>query len=87
MVLACFSFWAECCPNLARNMPSRFIAGGLLFLYDFGMEKMLETLKQIGLPADEIIRVTTYYGPDVDGLTQYVLYMRAMFDDRREYVD
>ena len=30
-------------------MPSRFIAGGLLFLYDFGMEKLLETLEQIGV--------------------------------------
>lgn len=51
------------------------------------MDKLIETLKRIGLPNDEINRVTTYYGSDVDGLSDYVLYMRAMFDDRHEYLD
>jgi len=51
-----------------------------------GMEQMIETLKRIGLPADEITRVTIYYGSDIDGMKQYVLYMKAMFDDRHEYI-
>ena len=50
------------------------------------MEEMIKTLKRIGLPAEEITRVTTYYGSDMDGLRNYVLYMRAMFDDCHEYV-
>lgn len=51
-----------------------------------GMEQMIEILKSIGLPADEITRVTAYYGSDIDGMKQYVLYMKAMFDDRHEYI-
>lgn len=51
------------------------------------MEQMIKTLKRIGLPTEEITRVTTYYGSDIDGLRQYVLYMRAMFDDSHEFVD
>ena len=50
------------------------------------MEKLLETLKNIGLPDDEIARVKAYYINDYDGLLQYVLYMRAILDDRHEYV-
>lgn len=54
---------------------------------NIGMDQMIETLVKIGLPASEIERVKRYYGNDMDGLRNYVLYMRAMFDDRREYVD
>jgi len=51
------------------------------------MKELITTLQRIGLPADEITRVTTYYGSDIDGLRKYVLYMRAMFDDCHEYLD
>ena len=51
------------------------------------MKQIIETLKRIGLPAEEIARVTTYYGSDMDGLRDYVLYMRAVLDDRHEYLD
>ena len=51
------------------------------------MDKLLQTLKEIGLPAVEVERVRTYYGDDLDGLQHYVLYMRAMLDDRHEYLD
>jgi hypothetical protein len=44
-------------------------------------------LVKIGLPAAEIERVKRYYANDIDGLSEYVLYMKAMFDDRHEYVD
>lgn len=50
------------------------------------MEKMIETLTRIGLPAAEIERVLAYYGEDTDGLQHYVLYMRAILDDGYEYV-
>ena len=51
------------------------------------MEKTIETLKRIGLPDAEIMRVLKYYADDTNGLQQYVLYMRAMFDDQHEFVD
>lgn len=67
-------------------MPFRFISEGLLFLYNFDMEELLKRLEEIGLPVTEIERVVRYYGNDIDGLSEYVLYMRAMFDDRHEYL-
>lgn len=68
-------------------MPLGFIAGGLLFLYHFGMEQLLKTLSEIGLPDDEVRRIGECYRNDLDGLTHYVMYMRAMLDDRHEYLD
>lgn len=50
------------------------------------MEKMIEMLKNIGIPDDEIRRVTEYYQNDLEGFRQYYLYMMAMFDDRNEYI-
>ena len=51
------------------------------------MNEMIEMLADIGLPAAEIERVKRYYENDLDGLSVYVLYMRALFDDRHEYLD
>lgn len=48
---------------------------------------MIKTLRNIGLPAEEIERIRVYYKNDIDGLRQYTLYMRAMLDDRHEYLD
>lgn len=50
------------------------------------MEKMIEMLKSIGIPDDEIRRVIEYYHNDFEGFRQYYLYMRAMFDDREQYI-
>lgn len=50
------------------------------------MEKMIETLKKIGIPDDELNRVIEYYRDDSNGFRQYYLYMRAMFDDREQYI-
>lgn len=50
------------------------------------METLLQILTDIGLPADEVRRVREYYRDDMDGLRDYVLYMRAILDDRHEYV-
>ena len=50
------------------------------------MEEMIGTLKRIGLPDDEIKRIREQYRDDIDGLAAYVLFMRAMFDDKHEYV-
>jgi len=83
MVLACFSFWAGCCPNVARNLPSRFIAGGLLFLYDLGMEKLLETLEKIGIEPETIAKIKQ---ADEQQARESALLLIAMFDDRRDYV-
>lgn len=50
------------------------------------MEELLETLRKIGLPDAEIAHVQGYFDGDIDGLTEYVLYMRAELDDRHEYL-
>ena len=47
---------------------------------------MIATLKRIGVPQDECDRIREYYKDDLDGLAAYVLYMRAMVDDRHEYI-
>ena len=49
------------------------------------MDDLIEMLVKIGLPAAEIERVKRYYANDIDGLSEYVLYMRAMFDDYGQY--
>ena len=51
------------------------------------MEEMIKTLRRIGLPGEEIERITAYYRNDLDGLKHYVMYMRALFDDCHEYLD
>lgn len=51
------------------------------------MEKLLKTLLDIGMPDAEVQRIREYYKYDEAGLRDYVLYIRAMFDDRHEYVD
>ena len=50
------------------------------------MDKMFETLKNIGLPDEEIARIKAYYTNDPDGLRDYLLYVQALFDDRHEYI-
>ena len=61
-------------------MPSRFIAGGLLFLYDFGMEKLLETLEQIGVEPATIDAIR-----DAEDVESALILL--MNDYRHEYVD
>ena len=51
------------------------------------MEQLLIMLLQIGLPADEVRRVRDCYRDDLPGLREYVGYMRAVLDDRHEYLD
>lgn len=50
------------------------------------MEQLLKTLLDIGLPDAEVQRIREYYRNDEPGLRDYVLYMRAMCDDRHEYI-
>lgn len=50
------------------------------------MESLINTLQSIGIPAEEIERIKRCYHNDIDGLREYVLYMRAILDDRHEYV-
>lgn len=51
------------------------------------MEQMITVLEKLGYTADEIDQIEAYYRSDRDGLTSYVLYIRAAYDDRHEYVD
>ena len=48
---------------------------------------MIDTLKRIGVPDSECNRLREQYRDDLDGLAMYVLYMRAILDDRHEYVE
>ena len=50
------------------------------------MEELMATLERIGIPADERKRIQEYYGDDLDGLSEYVLYMRIALDDWHEYL-
>lgn len=50
------------------------------------MEELIQTLIEIGLPSEERERIREYYRDDELGLRHYVRYMRALFDDRHEYV-
>lgn len=51
------------------------------------MDEMISTLERIGLPESECKRIREEYRDDLDGLSLFVLYMRALLDDRHEYVD
>lgn len=48
------------------------------------MERNVEILKQYGFTADEIDQIEAYYRSDG---SSYVQFERAIFDDRREYLD
>lgn len=50
------------------------------------MEQLLKKLAEIGLPPEELQRIIEYYQDDESGLRSYVSYMRAIIDDRHEYV-
>lgn len=50
------------------------------------MEEMIAVLKRIGMPDEECNRVREQYRDDLEGLTMYVLYLRAILDDCHEYV-
>ena len=50
------------------------------------MNELQEELKRLGLPENELARVSAYYGDDYEGLAMYVLFMKAMFDDAHQYV-
>lgn len=47
----------------------------------------MKTLYEIGLPAAEVLRISNCYRDDLPGLREYVGYMRAILDDRHEYLD
>ena len=51
------------------------------------VDEMIATLKRIGVPDSECNRLREQYRDDLDGLAMYVLYMRAILDDRHEYVE
>ena len=50
------------------------------------MEKLIETLRNIGIAdaiCDDVIK---RYDGDIEGLRNYVLLVQAMMDDRHEYM-
>ena len=71
---------------MSCNCPPRVLSNHGQKWDNYAMEKTIQALTRIGLPAAEIERVLAYYGEDTDGLQHYVLYMRAILDDGYEYV-
>ena len=72
-------------------MPVPFLSVCPVFSDNWGkgvteMEDMMATLERLGIPADERKRIREHYGDDMDGLSEYVLYMRIMLDDWHEYL-
>ena len=47
------------------------------------MNEMLDWLRSIGWAEEQI----AYVAANFDNLQEYLLYLRAVYDDRREYVD
>ena len=54
---------------------------------NIAMEQLLKILSEIGMPDHEVQRIREYYRDDEPGLTEYVTYIRALMDDRHEYLD
>jgi len=77
-------------PETVLRMSANCPPGVLSIPYDLrdniDMNEMIETLEKLGLPASELKRIRAYYRDDPNGLREYVLYMRAMLDDRHEYL-
>lgn len=51
------------------------------------VEELIQTLESIGFDRDTCSHIREHYDGDLDGLTRYVLYCIALFDDRHEYLD
>lgn len=66
-------------------MPVLFISDGLLFLYHYGMEELLERLEQIGFTHETCERIQERYEGDDEELRRYVMFCIAIFDNRRVY--
>ena len=47
----------------------------------------MQILENIGVSAEERALIRAYYGDNIECLREHVLYMRAILDDRHEYVD
>ena len=54
---------------------------------NIAMEQLLKTLTDIGMPDHEVQRIREYYRNDEPGLMEYVIYFKALMDDRHEYLD
>lgn len=78
---------SEIVPDMSLKCPERVLLGWAGLWDNYHMEQLLTTLTEIGIPADEVQRVRRHYRGNVPGLRQYVLYMKAMLDDRHEYLD
>ena len=72
---------------IALKKPDRFISVRLLFLYNYSMEELIKTLENIGIPATDLAEIQEHYRDNIIGLKEYVMLMRMMFDDRKEFVD
>lgn len=44
-------------------------------------------LENLGISPDELVKIASYFGDDLDGLRAYVRYRMAEIGDAYEYVD
>ena len=79
-------FVPETDPCMSSKCPVRVLSDWCDLSDNITMKELMQMLKALGLPAEERKRIRAYYIDDPDGLRQYVLYMRAIHDDRHEYI-
>ena len=72
---------------MSSKFPSHVLSVLLDLRDNIGMEMLLRTLTEIGLPAEELCRVREYYKDNEGGLWRYLLYMSALLEDWHEYLD
>ena len=49
-------------------------------------EEMLRRLEKVGMTPEQRNQIRDHYDGDLEGLSMYVLYCIALFDDRHEYI-
>ena len=67
-------------------MPFLFLSIASQITDNRSMEEMIYQLKTIGMSDEFCADIRRNYDGDEEGLALLVLYCRAMYDDRREYV-
>ena len=67
---------------MSRQGPACVLSGFLFVRDNSAMEKMIEWLRSIGWTDDGLTYVAAHY----DELQEYLMYLRAVYDDRHEYV-
>ena len=66
-------------------MPINFLSEKCRQTDNLAMEELMTTLENIGMP-EQCQAICERFDDDFEGLSQYVMYCVALFDDRHEYM-